>query len=220
MKAVCLISGGLDSAVAAALARREGYELYCISFNYGQRAKVELKSAKKIARFLEAREHRIVDLSDLKGLYGRGVTALTDERMKMPESFEPSIVVPFRNGVMLAIAAGYAAAVGAETIFYGAQKDDAAFYPDCAHDFVKAMTSAIQAGTGKKIEVKNPLKDMAKADVVKLGMQLGVPLEDTWSCYLGRKLHCGRCESCRNRKKAFESAGIRDPTKYARATRT
>jgi len=215
MKAVCLLSGGPDSAVAAAIARNEGYEIYCLAFDYGQRGRRELESAKKIARFLGAREHMIVDMSSLKRIYGRGVTALTDEGMRMPERFERSVIVPLRNGIMLAVAAGYASAIGADAIFYGAQGDDARFYPDCRNEFATAMEAAIRAGTGEDIKVRNPLVRMKKSDVIRLGVKLGLPLEDTWSCYLGGRLHCGRCESCRNRKRAFREAGVRDPTKYS-----
>ncbi len=215
MKAVCLLSGGLDSAVAAAIAKREGYELYCLSFNYGQIATKEIESAKKIAKALNVKEHRVVDISFLKDIYGQGVTALLDKNMPMPERFEQSVVVPFRNGIFLSIAAGYAAAIGADVIFYGAQKDDAKFYPDCRQDFVSAISQAISSGTETKLTVRDPLGDKTKAEVIKLGVELGVPLELTWSCYLDGELHCGRCESCRNRKCAFEEAGIKDPTIYS-----
>jgi len=216
MKAVCLVSGGPDSATAAAVAKREGYELYCLSFNYGQIASKELESAKRIAEALGAWEHRVVDISFLKKLYGRGVTALLDERIPMPEKFDPSVIVPFRNGILLAIAAGYAATIGAEAIFYGAQADDARFYPDCRQDFVSAIARAISLGTESKLTVRNPLAGKTKAEVIKLAAELRVPLELTWSCYLNGKLHCGRCESCRNRKLAFEGAGVKDPTVYAK----
>ncbi len=215
MKAVCLLSGGPDSATAAVVAKREGYELYCLSFNYGQIATKEIESAKKIAKVLGAKEHRVIDISFLKNLYGPRVTALLDEDMPMPEKFEQSVVVPFRNGILLSIAAGYAAAIGAEAIFYGAQGDDARFYPDCKQEFVSAITQAISLGTESKLTVRNPLADKTKAEVIKLAVELGVPLELTWSCYLNRELHCGRCESCRNRRRAFQEASIKDPTRYA-----
>ena len=215
MKAVCLISGGPDSATAAAVAKREGYELYCLSFNYGQIASKEIESAKKIFEALGAKEHRIIDISFLRELYGPGVTALLDDRMPMPEKFERSIIVPFRNGILLAIAAGYAAAVGADVIFYGAQGDDARFYPDCRQEFVSAISRAISSGTESNPPVRNPLGDKSKPEVIKLALELGVPLELTWSCYLNGDLHCGRCESCRNRKRAFEGACVKDPTTYA-----
>lgn len=216
MKAVCLVSGGPDSAVAAAIARKEGYELYCLSFNYGQIATKELESAKKMAKALGAREYRVVDISFLRDLYGSGVTALLDEDMPMPEKFEQSVIVPFRNGILLSIAAGYAAAIGADAIFYGAQGDDARFYPDCRREFVSAISKAISSGTESKLTVRNPLGDKTKAEVIKLAVELGVPLELTWSCYLNLKAHCGRCESCRNRKRAFREAGIKDPTTYVK----
>lgn len=214
-KAVCLLSGGPDSAVAAAAAKREGYEVYCLSFDYGQIASKEIRSAKLVAKKLGTKEHKIVDLSVLKDLYGSGVTALTDEKMKMPEKFEPSVIVPFRNGILISIAAGYAAAIGADAIYYGAQKDDAPFYPDCRPEFVEAISEAISRGTDSKIVVKNPLANMKKFEVIMLATKLKVPLELTWSCYLNGNVHCGRCESCKNRKKAFKAAKVKDPTKYA-----
>jgi 7-cyano-7-deazaguanine synthase len=214
-KAVCLLSGGPDSAVATAVAKRDGYGIYCISFDYGQIASKEIESAEAIAKKLGAKEHKILDISILNEIYGPGVTSLMDKKMKMPEKFESSVIVPFRNGILISIAAGYASAIGADAIYYGAHKDDAPFYPDCRPEFVKAISDAIFRGTESKITVKNPLAGMKKAEIMKLAAELGVPLELTWSCYLNGKLHCGRCESCRNRKNAFRAAGIKDPTKYA-----
>jgi len=215
VKALCLISGGVDSATSAAIAKSQGYDLYFLSFDYGQLAKRELESARKLAKALGAKEHRIVDITFLKNLYGSGVTALLDKKMSMPSKFEPSVIVPFRNGIMLAIAAGYADFVKADAIFYGPQGDDAPFFPDCRKEFVSAMSKAISTGTGSKLEVRNPLAKKSKAEVIKLAVKLGVPVELTWSCYLNGKLQCGRCESCNNRKNAFKTAGMMDPTKYA-----
>jgi len=214
-KAVCLLSGGPDSAVASAAAKREGYEIYCLSFDYGQIASNELESARLVAKKLGAKEHKTVDLSVLKNIYGSGVTALTDKKMKMPEKFEQSVIVPFRNGILISIATGYASAIGAEAIYYGAQMDDAPFYPDCRPEFAEAISEAISRGTDSKIVVKNPLAHMKKFEVILLATKLGVPLELTWSCYLNGEVHCGRCESCKNRKNAFKAAGVRDPTEYA-----
>jgi 7-cyano-7-deazaguanine synthase len=214
MKAVCLVSGGPDSAVAAAMAKKGGYDLYFLSFDYGQIATKELESAKKIAKALGAKEHRVVDISFLKDLYGSGVTALLDEDIPMPERFEQSVIVPFRNGILLSIAAGYAAAIRANAIFYGAQGDDARFYPDCRQEFVSAISQAISSGTESKLTVRNPLVNRTKAEVIKLAVKLKVPLELTWSCYINLKAHCGRCESCRNRKLAFKEARVKDPTIY------
>ena len=214
MKAICLISGGVDSATSASIAKSEGYELYCLSFDYGQIAKRELESAKKIAKVLGVKEHRIVDISFLKELYGPGVTALLDKSMSMPGKFERSVIVPFRNGIMLAIAAGYADSVKADAIFYGPQGDDAPFFPDCRKEFVSAMSKAISIGTDSKLKVKNPLAKKSKAEVIKMAVKFGVPVELTWSCYLNGRVQCGRCDSCINRKNAFKAAGIKDLTKY------
>lgn len=215
MKAVCLLSGGPDSAVVAAIAKREGYELYCLSFDYGQIAVKELDSARKIVDKLGTKEHKVVDISFLKDLYGSGVTALLDKNMQMPEKFEQSVIVPFRNGVLISISAAYAGAIGADVIFYGAQKGDVKFYPDCRQEFVSAISQAISSGTESNLTVRNPLVDKTKAEVIKLAVELGVPLEQTWSCYLNGDSHCGRCESCCNRKRAFKEARIEDPTTYS-----
>ena len=112
--------------------------------------------------------------------------------MPMPEKFERSVIVPFRNGILLAIAAGYAAAVGADVIFYGAQSDDAQFYPDCGQEFISAISRAISSGTESNLIVRNPPEGKTKTEVIKLALELGVPLELTWSCYLNGELHCGR----------------------------
>ena len=213
-KAVCLLSGGPDSATVAAIARREGNEIYCLTFDYGQIAAKEIESAKKLAAELGAKEHRILDISFMRDLYGPGVSSLLDAGMPMPREFDRSLIVPFRNGIMLAIAAGYATTVGAEVIFYGAHGGDASFYPDCREEFVSAIERAAMLGTGAELSIKNPLAKLSKAEVIRLAKELGVPLELTWSCYLNRAKHCGRCESCLNRKRAFEEARVRDPTAY------
>ena len=213
-KAVCLLSGGPDSATAAAIARKEGYELYCLTFDYGQIGAKEIESAKKLAAGLRAKEHQILDISFLRELYGPGASSLLDERMPMPQEFDQSLIVPFRNGIMLAIATGYATAIGAGAIFYGAHAGDASFYPDCRGEFVSAIERAAVLGTGAELGIKNPLAKRSKAEVIRLAKELGVPLELTWSCYLNREEHCGRCESCVNRKRAFEEAGVQDPTPY------
>ncbi len=212
-KAVCLLSGGPDSATVVAIAKNEGYEVHCLSFDYGQIASKELDSARNVSRFIGVK-YKVIDISFLKDIYGSGVTALTDKKMKMPGKFEPSVIVPFRNGILLSIATAYAASIGAEAIFYGPQLDDAPFYPDCRDEFVKAMSKAIKLGTDLKITVKNPIGKKTKSEVFKLASKLGVPLELTWSCYLNGKYQCGKCESCRNRIKAFKEAEIPDPTRY------
>ena len=131
MKAICLMSGGVDSATSAAIAKSQGYDLYLLSFDYGQLAQREIECARKLAKALGAKEHRVVDITFLKDLYGPGITVLLDRKMAMPGKFEPEVIVPFRNGIMLAIAAGYADSVKADAIFYGPQGDDAPFFPDC-----------------------------------------------------------------------------------------
>lgn len=211
-KAVVILSGGVDSSTVAYWAKAEGFDVHCLSFDYGQRASKELLSAKAIAEGLGA-PFKPIDLSALKGIFG-GATALCDESAPMPSAFEPALIVPFRNAILLSIAVAHAASIGAEAVFYGAQGSDAPFYPDCREPFFKAFQRAARLGTGSEIRVDAPLHGLGKSEVVALGSRLGVPYGLTWSCYLGGERHCGRCESCLNRKRAFEEAGVEDPTEY------
>lgn len=216
-RAVCLLSGGPDSATAAAVAKKEGYVIYCLTFDYGQLASKEIKSAKRMARALGAKEHKVVDISFLKELYGQRGGALVNNKVQMPKRFAPTLIVPFRNGIMLSIAVAYAWRVGARKIFYGPQLDDTRFYPDCRREFAAAMSKAIRLGTERDIEVRNPLAGLPKFKVLRMATELGIPLELTWSCYSSGRYHCGSCESCNNRKEAFKKAEIPDPTKYLTA---
>jgi 7-cyano-7-deazaguanine synthase len=212
-KAIVILSGGPDSSTVAYWAKREGYEVHALTFDYGQRAsRAEIDSAKRISERLGI-PLKVVDLSALKGVYA-GATALCDEGMPMPSSFEPSLIVPFRNGVMLSIAVAYAASIGADVVLYGAQGSDAPFYPDCRREFFKAFERAARLGTGADIRIEAPFHGMRKSEVIKLGAELGVPYGLTWSCYSGGERHCGKCESCLNRKRAFEEAGLEDPVAY------
>ncbi|MEM2882905.1 MAG: 7-cyano-7-deazaguanine synthase QueC [Candidatus Bathyarchaeia archaeon] len=212
-RAVVILSGGPDSSTVAYWAKREGYEVHGLTFDYGQRAsRAEIDSAKRIAEGLGI-PLKIIDLSALKEVYA-GATALCDEGMSMPSAFEPSLIVPFRNAVMLSIAVAHAASIGAEAVLYGAQGSDAPFYPDCRREFFEAFERAARLGTGTSIRIWAPFHYMKKSEVIKLGAKLGVPYGLTWSCYSGGEKHCGRCESCLNRKRAFEEAGIEDPVAY------
>ncbi len=212
-RAVVILSGGPDSAVVLYLARREGYRVDALTFDYGQLAEAEIGCAKELARLAGAEWARF-DLSGMKELY-RGATALTDEAMDMTGEFASQLVVPFRNGIMIAIAVAYADSIGASTVLYGAQQSDAAHYPDCREGFVRAFEEAARTGTDKNIRIKAPLISLNKSRVLKLGKELGVPFKMTWSCYRGGSKHCGRCESCLNRKRAFGEAGMSDPTVYS-----
>jgi 7-cyano-7-deazaguanine synthase len=211
-KCVVVLSGGPDSAVVAYWAKKEGYELYPITFNYGQIAVKETHSAEKIAESLGAKT-KIVDLSALKGVFG-DVTALCNSDIPLTAEFSQPIIVPFRNAIFLSVAVSYAVSVGTDKTFYGAHGSDEPFYPDCRREFYEAFEKAARLGTGEHISIQAPFSGKRKSEVIKEGAKLGVPFELTWSCYLDKEKHCGKCESCVNRKKAFQEAGIVDPTKY------
>jgi 7-cyano-7-deazaguanine synthase len=212
-RAVIIMSGGPDSSTAAYYAKNEGYDVYGITFDYGQRASKETIHAEMIAGKLGI-PIKVVGLPSLKDVFGKSA-ALCDEGIPMPSKFEPTIIVPFRNAIFLSIAVSYAVAVGAEAVFYGAQGSDASFYPDCREAFFKTFERAARLGTETDITIAAPFYNMTKSEVIKIGMKLGVPYELTWSCYLGESKHCGRCESCVNRKNAFTEAGVEDPADYA-----
>ena len=211
-KCIVVLSGGPDSATVAYWANKEGYQLYPITFKYGQIALKETALAQKIAATLGT-STKIIDLSALKNIFG-DVTALCNTDIPLTSEFTSPIIVPFRNAIFLSVAVAYAVSVGADKIFYGAQGSDEPFYPDCRREFYQAFEKAARLGTSQEITIKAPFSNMHKSDVIKKGKQLGVPFELTWSCYLNGAKHCGKCESCVNRKKAFQQASVDDPTKY------
>jgi len=211
-RSVVVLSGGPDSATVAYWAKKQGYDVYAISFNYGQIATKEIEYATRIAERLKI-PIKAVDLSSLKMIFA-GVTSLTDEKIPMTPSFSQPIIVPFRNAIFLSIAVAYAVALGAARIFYGAQGSDEPFYPDCRKEFWKSFEKAARLGTDKEMVIEAPLSNIPKSEIMKLGSSLGVPFDLTWSCYLNNSAHCGKCESCTNRKKAFMKSGVPDPTKY------
>ena len=211
-KCVIVLSGGPDSAVVAYWAKKEGYELYPITFNYGQIAVKETASAQKIAESLGTKT-KIVDLSALKEVFGE-VTSLCNTNIPLTVEFSQPIIVPFRNAIFLSVAVSYAVSVGADKIFYGAHGSDEPFYPDCRREFYEAFEKAAQLGTGEHIRIQAPFSGKCKSDVVMIGAEIGVPFELTWSCYREAEKHCGKCESCVNRKKAFKEASIADSTMY------
>lgn len=211
-KAVCIISGGPDSAIASALVQEQrGADLYAITFIYGQQGTREIMFSNYVAEWLGVKEHKIVDLRSLGEIFGR--IPLLDPMVEMPSQFKPSLIVPFRNGIFISVAAAWAESIGAEIIVYGAHGSDEP-YPDCTPDFVDAMERALQSGTGSGILISAPLINLSKAEAFKEGQRLGLPFDETWSCYALSVSHCGTCESCRNRKQAFIDAGIPDPTYY------
>jgi 7-cyano-7-deazaguanine synthase len=222
-KAVVLLSGGLDSTVTLALAREEGYDIYALSIDYGQRHDKELTCAKRISEFYGVKEHKIlyIDLSQIGG------SALTDLRMAVPHERGPSQIgndipityVPARNLIMLSFAVAYAEVVGADAVFIGANALDYSGYPDCRPEFMETFQDAARLGTkrgveGRPVEVRYPIINKSKAEIVKEGVRLSVPFHLTWSCYQGKEKACGRCDSCTLRLKGFREAGMDDPLEY------
>jgi len=212
VKCVVILSGGPDSVTVAYWAKNRGYDIHAITFDYGQIARKEIQHAVEIARELGV-SHKIVDISALSEIY-EGVTSLTDEDIPITEGFSQPIIVPFRNGVFMAVAVAYASSIGAESVLYGAQGSDEANYPDCRMEFYKAFQEAARLGTEQDITVDAPFNGMRKSEMLKEGAKLGVPYQLTWSCYRNGALHCGVCEACKNRRSAFEESGIPDPSKY------
>ena len=219
-KTVVLISGGLDSATALAIAKHQGFDCYGLSFDYGQRHVCELVSARNVAKHAEVIEHKIIrlDLSQIGG------SALTDTSIAVPN--EPSkgipvTYVPARNTIFLAIALGWAEVLGAQDLFIGVNAVDYSGYPDCRPEFIQAFETMANLATKKGVEgerfsVHTPLIQMSKADIIKQGAELGVDYALTVSCYDPDKkgFACGRCDSCRIRAQGFKEAGIPDPTLY------
>jgi 7-cyano-7-deazaguanine synthase len=220
-RAIVLLSGGLDSATVLAMARAQGFETYALSMRYGQRHSSELDAARRVAQALGAKRHEIIDL-DLRPFGG---SALTDDTLDVPvdgaSSGIPITYVPARNTIMLSVALGWAEAVGAHDLFFGANAVDYSGYPDCRPEFVAAYETlaniATKAGVeGQRIRVQAPIIAMSKAEIIRTGIALGVDYGMTVSCYLadaeGRA--CGVCDSCRLRRAGFEAAGVTDPTRY------
>ena len=218
-KAVCIISGGMDSALSSYFAKhRDGFEIIAVHFNYGQKTEAkELKCYQEIAKSLNA--VKMIDL-DLHFISDIGGSALTDESIDVPkDGLKPGIpvtYVPFRNGIFLSIAGAIAEKEGASAIYIGVVEEDSSGYPDCSESFITSMQDAIDKGTKPetKIELKTPLVHLKKEEIVKEAKKLGVPLSKTWSCYESGDRACGVCDSCRLRLKGFEKAGLKDEIEY------
>lgn len=221
--AICLLSGGLDSTTCLAVARKEGYACYALSFDYGQRHRFELMAAQRIAARLGAVDHRILKV-DLKGFGG---SALTDEEIAVPKAERveeigseiPITYVPARNTIFLSLAMAWAEVLGAAEIFIGVNALDYSGYPDCRPEFIAAFEAMANLATktgvtgATRLRIQTPLIALSKAEIVRLAMELGAPLELTSSCYdpspEGRA--CGHCDSCLLRAKGFGEAGVLDP---------
>ena len=219
--AVVLLSGGLDSATCLAIARSQGFDCYCLSFDYGQRHSAELRAAERVAQALGAAEHRILSLD----LAQFGGSALTDTRIAVPtEGVQPGIpvtYVPARNTIMLSLALAWAEVLGSRDIFVGVNAVDYSGYPDCRPDYIAAFETlanlATRAGVeGARLTIHAPLIELSKADIIRKGVKLGVDYALTVSCYRAdAEGHaCGVCDSCRLRAEGFATAGFTDPTRY------
>jgi len=219
-KAIILISGGMDSAVCAGIAKEQGFDLYGLHINYGQRTEQrELKAFNDICDYYSAKDRLIVDISHLVAIGG---SSLTDKNMEVTktnlESKEiPSSYVPFRNANILAIATSWAEVISANAIFIGAMEEDSSGYPDCRKVFFKAFQDTINTGTkpNSNINIITPIIDMSKKDIILLGNRISVPFHLSWSCYKNEELACGECDSCGLRLRGFSNANIQDPIKYA-----
>ena len=216
--AVCIISGGMDSALSAKIAQKEGYEIIALHFNYGQRTQnKELECFRKIAENVEAGEVYEIDLPFFEQI---GASALTDKSIEVPtgglEEGVPVTYVPFRNGIFLSIAASVAEKHGAKALFIGVVEEDSSGYPDCREQYIEQMQKAINLGTKDEtnLTIEMPLVAMKKSEIVQRALALDVPLENTWSCYKSEDAACGVCDSCRLRLRGFEEAGKTDPIDY------
>ena len=222
-KAVCVCSGGLDSTVAATIAKREGYEIHIIHADYGQIAKDrEYEAVKRIGEYLGASDVIFVVLDFLKRFGG---SALIDSSIELPmdEGVDldgkstPSTWVPCRNLVLLAVASSFAESIRASHVFVGFNAEEAQSYPDNRPVFLESFNTTLESAVASftdKITVRAPLIDMFKRDIVIKGVEVEAPLDLTWSCYLEGKVHCGRCEACQHRKRGFKEAKVEDVTVY------
>jgi 7-cyano-7-deazaguanine synthase len=220
VKAVILLSGGLDSSTVLYLAKSEGYDCHALSFDYQQRHRRELAAASMIATSVGVVAHQVMSF-DLS-LWGG--SALTDSQIALPQDRQlsamsesiPVTYVPARNTIFLSFALAYAEAISASRVYIGVNALDYSGYPDCRPDYIEAMRSVFRLGTkqgreGDPIEIITPLIDLKKTEIIQLGNRLGVPWQQTWSCYSGEKIPCGTCDSCLLRLAAFEELGLVDP---------
>lgn len=223
MKAVILLSGGLDSSTVLYQAKEDGCECYAISFDYQQRHRKELSSALMVGKRAGIIQHQVVNF-DLRQWGG---SALTDDRIDLPQQRSldqmadhiPVTYVPARNTIFLSFALGYAEAIAAQRVYIGVNALDYSGYPDCRLDYIQAMQEVFCLGTkqgreGQGIKIVAPLIDLKKTEIIQLGNQLGVPWNLTWSCYAGGDAACGVCDSCQLRLAAFAELGLEDPINY------
>ena len=221
MKAVVLLSGGLDSTVCMAVARDQGFEPYPISFNYQQRHQREVECARNVAEYYQATRHLVIDTN----MAAIGGSALTDSAVSVPNGDVarhdiPVTYVPARNLIFLSYALGYAEVIGADHIFIGVNALDYSGYPDCRPEFIHLFQELANYSTkattadGRSIKIETPLLQLSKKEIVQWGTKLGAPLQLTTSCYRGGEAACGTCDSCLLRLKGFAEAGLTDPIRY------
>jgi len=217
-KAVCIMSGGMDSTLSAYMMQKDGYEIIAVHFNYDQRTQTkELASFHNICNALNVEEKYVLDLDFFKQL---GASALTDKNIEVPtsgvEEGVPITYVPFRNGIFLSMAAAIAEKEGAEIISIGVVQEDSSGYPDCRESYITSMQDAINLGTKDEtnISIDMPLVHLLKSQIVKKSLELNVPLHLTWSCYKSEDKACGVCDSCRLRLNGFTEARVKDPIEY------
>jgi 7-cyano-7-deazaguanine synthase len=217
--AVVLLSGGMDSAVTAAIAKEQGYDIACLHLNYGQRTQErELKQFNKLCDEFGAVSRLVTDVRFLSQIGG---SSLTDEKIEITDadldSEEiPTSYVPFRNANILAIATSWAEVIGAEALFIGAVYEDSSGYPDTRREFFEAFEQVIANGTkpSTQIKIETPIIDMNKDEIIRKGQELNVPFSETWSCYRNNDVACGKCDSCGLRLRAFDRVGMEDPIGY------
>ncbi|WP_297826274.1 7-cyano-7-deazaguanine synthase QueC [uncultured Methanobrevibacter sp.] len=222
MKAISVLSGGLDCTVATS-AYANDYDIHAITFNYGQKSfKQELKASKEICKKMNW-THEVIDLPWLSKISTSSLNTSEDipevkedelDDLEKSKSSASSVWVPARNMVFTSIAASYAESIGAEIIIVGWDREEAATFPDNSKEFLNAFNELIEIGSPDNIKIEAPAIDLNKEEIVELGVKVGAPMELSYSCYAGREKHCGVCESCMRRKRAFKKLKINDPTEY------
>lgn len=217
-KAVCILSGGMDSTLCATMAVKSGYEVVALHFDYNQRTMQKERLAfHGVCDALNINKRFVLDVSFISDIGGN---ALTDSNIVIPKSGlsqnVPVTYVPYRNGIFISIAAALAERVGADAIYIGVVQEDSSGYPDCTEEFIQNQIKTINIGTAtkNKIQIITPLVHLSKSEIVAKSIELNAPIDRTWSCYESEDEACGLCDSCRLRLRGFEMAGLKDPIKY------